>query len=134
MLVSDFATARGAVCAFETRRHVAIVIAELARTNLEQQRGLQLRQFLEPENGMLFIFPEPAPIKFWMKDTFIPLDMIFADDTGRVVFVEEDAQPLSLLLRGPDEPTQFVVEVPSGWARAHSVENGSHFSFRLFGP
>jgi uncharacterized membrane protein (UPF0127 family) len=82
------------------------------------------RQKLEPGRGMIFLFPHPEPLKFWMKNTYIPLDMIFISNERKVLFVEENAEPLTTTALGPDEDSQFVLEVPGGWARAHGVERG----------
>ncbi len=104
-------------------QHVQV---EIARTPPERQRGLMFRQSLAPGRGMVFLFDRPEGLKFWMKNTYIPLDMIFISADKRVVYVEENAEPLTLQERGPDpsEPTQFVLEVPGGWARTHAVERG----------
>jgi uncharacterized membrane protein (UPF0127 family) len=79
---------------------------------------------------MIFLFPRPEMLKFWMKNTYIPLDMVFIGADKRVVYVEENAEPLTLQNRGPaDEESQFVLEVPGGWARAHGVERGVSVRF-----
>jgi uncharacterized membrane protein (UPF0127 family) len=101
------------------------VLVELARTATERNRGLMYRQSLQQGRGMLFLFEHPEPLKFWMKNTYIPLDMIFMDEQKRVVYVEENAEPLTLNERGPDGvDTQYVLEVPGGWAQAHDVRSG----------
>jgi uncharacterized membrane protein (UPF0127 family) len=103
-------------------QHVAV---EIARNDPERQRGLMFRQKLDPGHGMIFLFPVPEKLKFWMKNTYIPLDMIFISADKHVVYVEENAEPLTLQNRGPaDEDSQFVLEVPGGWARTHGVERG----------
>jgi uncharacterized membrane protein (UPF0127 family) len=109
---------------FAARAGEVHVQVEVARTEPDRQRGLMFRQSLASGHGMLFIFEQPGPLKFWMKNTYIPLDMIFLDGARQVVFVEENAEPLTLGPRGPDTPTQFVIEVPGGWARTHGVETG----------
>ena len=110
----------------KTRAGDQHVKVEIARTNLERQRGLMYRQSLEPGHGMIFLFDQPEKsMKFWMKNTYIPLDMIFIGPNKQVIYVEENAEPLTLQSRGPDEEeSQFVLEVPGGWARAHGVERG----------
>jgi uncharacterized membrane protein (UPF0127 family) len=100
------------------------VLVELARTDPERTRGLMFRQSLAPGRGMLFLFEHSEPLKFWMKNTYIPLDMIFIDEQKRVVFVEENAEPLTLNPRGPESDARYVLEVIGGWARAHGVEPG----------
>jgi uncharacterized membrane protein (UPF0127 family) len=105
------------------------VIVELARTTAERNRGLMFRQALAPGRGMLFLFEKPEPLKFWMKNTYIPLDMIFLDERKKVVYVEENAEPLTLNSRGPDVDCLYVLEVPGGWARSHGVEPGVAVKF-----
>jgi uncharacterized membrane protein (UPF0127 family) len=100
------------------------VIVELARTEKQRNYGLMYRTALQSGRGMLFLFERSGPLKFWMRNTYIPLDMIFMDEARRVVFVEENAEPLTLQERGPDAFSQYVLEVPGGWARAHGVEPG----------
>ncbi len=108
-----------------TRAGEQHVKVEIARSEPERQRGLMFRQKLDGGRGMIFLFEQPDTLKFWMKNTYIPLDMIFIGADKRVVYVEENAEPLTLQNRGPaDEDSQFVLEVPGGWARAHGVERG----------
>ncbi len=97
------------------------VKVEVARTDPERARGLMYRQSLEEGHGMLFLFDRPARLSFWMKNTYIPLDMIFIDARHQVVGIEENAEPLTLTPRGPPVDSQFVLEVPGGWSRAHGV-------------
>jgi uncharacterized membrane protein (UPF0127 family) len=109
------------------QQHVKV---EIARTEPERARGLMYRQKLEPGRGMIFLFEYPQRLTFWMKNTYIPLDMIFIGADKRVVYVEENAEPLTTSARGPtDEDSQFVLEVPGGWARAHGVERGVACTF-----
>jgi uncharacterized protein len=108
-------------------QHVKV---EIARTDPERERGLMYRQKLESGRGMIFLFEAPRRNYFWMKNTYIPLDMIFIGADKHVVYVEENAEPLTLNNRGPDhEDTQYVLEVPGGWARAHGVERGVECRF-----
>jgi uncharacterized protein len=107
-----------------TRAGEVRVKVEIARNDPERQRGLMYRQKLEPGHGMIFLFERPEKLKFWMKNTYIPLDMVFIDADKRVIYVEENAEPLTLQTRGPEEDSQFVLEVPGGWARAHGIERG----------
>ena len=77
---------------------------ELARTDDERARGLMYRRELAPEAGMLFLFSESEQRAFWMKNTLIPLDMLFIDDGGRVVGLVERAEPLTTSPRDPGRP------------------------------
>ncbi len=104
------------------REHVVRV--ELARTDAERERGLMFRERLEPDHGMLFLFDSDDEHVFWMKNTLVPLDLIFIDSAGRVVGVVANADPLSLAPRTVGAPSRSVLEVPGGWAAAHGVRPG----------
>jgi uncharacterized membrane protein (UPF0127 family) len=105
------------------------VKVELARTDAERQRGLMFRQKVEDGRGMLFLFEGMQPLKFWMKNTYIPLDMIFIDDKKRVIYIEENAEPLTLSPRGPDQDAMYVLEVAGGWTRNHGIAPGVEAQF-----
>jgi hypothetical protein len=114
----------------ETRagaRHAVTV--ELARTEAERARGLMHRTELAPDAGMLFLFEETAEHAFWMRNTLIPLDMIFLADDGRVVGVAARATPGDLSPRSAGGPSRYVLEVPGGWAEAHGVGPGDRARF-----
>ena len=102
--------------------------AELAKTPEEQAQGLMFRESLPPRHGMLFLFPEPGVHKFWMKNTMIPLDMIWLDREGRVVFVSADTPPCKAdpcPSYGPDTPAVTVLEIAGGMAVKEAVKAGS---------
>jgi uncharacterized membrane protein (UPF0127 family) len=113
----------------KTRAGEQHVRVEIARSEPDRQLGLMYRRSLESGRGMIFLWDQPQPLKFWMKNTYIPLDMIFIGGDLRVVYIEESAEPLTTNVRGPDENTQYVLEVPGGWARAHGVERGTAVKF-----
>ncbi len=102
----------------------AAVAVEVVRKPAEVERGLMFREHLAPDAGMLFVFPETAEHTFWMKNTLIPLDMIFADADGVVVGVVHDAAPLTTTGRSVGAPSRYVLEVNGGWAAAHGVARG----------
>jgi hypothetical protein len=106
------------------------VRVELARTQEEQMRGLMFRRSLDVDAGMLFLFDRPDIRRFWMRNCYIPLDMIFLDDHKVVVGIEENTIPGDETGRGPDQPAQYVVEVQGGYARAHGIGLGSRAEFR----
>ncbi len=107
------------------------VSVEVASSDAERARGLMYRRRLDDGAGMLFLFPTADRLKFWMRNTYIPLDMIFLDADRKIVYIEENAEPLTDTPRGPDAPAQFVLEVPGGWARAHGIEPGTPVQFAL---
>jgi uncharacterized membrane protein (UPF0127 family) len=109
-----------------TRHRVAV---ELARSDAERARGLMDRTSLPAEGGMLFLFPESDDHTFWMKNTFIPLDMVFVGEDGRIVGIVESATPHSTQLRSVGKPSRYVLEVNGGWTRAKGVRPGDLVRF-----
>jgi len=106
-----------------------VVEVELARTPEELERGLMFRERLGPGAGMLFVFRESSDHAFWMKNTLIPLDMVFIDEAGAVVGVVERAEPLSLVPRAVGRPSRYVLEVAGGFAAAHAIRAGDQVRF-----
>jgi uncharacterized membrane protein (UPF0127 family) len=101
---------------------------ELALTPEDQAQGLMFRESLAERHGMLFVFPETAPHHFWMKNTMIPLDMIWLDASGKVLFVSADTPPCKAdpcPTYGPDGPAQSVLEIAGGKAKAEGVAVGT---------
>lgn len=102
---------------------------ELATTPETQARGLMYRESLDDGEGMLFVFPDDRVRAFWMKNTYIPLDMLFIDADGVVVGVVHQAEPLTTDRRSVGLPSRYVLEVPGGWARSRGVDAGSRVRF-----
>ena len=102
---------------------------ELAKNDQERTRGLMFRRELAPSSGMLFLFEAPEIRRFWMRNTLIPLDMIFLNERKIVVGIEENTIPHDETSRGPDQPAQYVVEVAGGEARKHGITVGSRAEF-----
>lgn len=98
---------------------------EVARTDAQREHGLMFRQSMEAGRGMLFVFDRDAPRSFWMKNTYIPLDMIFATSDGIVVGIVENAAPLTLDERRCDVPARFVIELNAFQAARHGIKVGS---------
>jgi uncharacterized membrane protein (UPF0127 family) len=98
---------------------------EVADTDAERAQGLMHREGLPKSSGMLFVYPTPRVATFWMKNTLIPLDMIFADATGLVTHVHSDAVPLdeSTINGGPD--VTYVLEINGGMAAALGLRPGA---------
>lgn len=105
------------------------VRVEIARTPAETARGLMFRRHLEADAGMLFIFPRPQHLTFWMRNTYIPLDMIFITSERRVLGVVENATPLTDDPREVPGESQYVVEVNAGFAREHGIGPGTPVRF-----
>jgi uncharacterized membrane protein (UPF0127 family) len=112
----------------------AAVRVELAITPGQRTFGLMYRGHLDENAGMLFIFSVAEPLKFWMRHTEIPLDMIFADSSGVVVGIVANATPYSERAVGPDAPALYVLEVNGGFCARHGVRAGDKMSFLGFEP
>ena len=110
-------------------REPIAVRVEVADTDPLRDRGLMHRRHLAPRTGMLFVFERMEHQSFWMKNTFIPLDIIFIDDSMRVVGVVEDATPLTEDAREVEGDSQFVLEVSAGFARRHAIGPGTVVTF-----
>lgn len=91
--------------------------------------GLQYRRELAPDRGMLFLFPVEETQTFWMKNTPIPLDMIFIDHDLRIVGIVEHAVPFSLESRSVGVPSQFVLEINGGLAKRYGIQAGDRVRF-----
>ncbi|HYB09553.1 MAG TPA: DUF192 domain-containing protein [Alphaproteobacteria bacterium] len=105
---------------------------ELANTPAEREMGLMFRSSLAPDAGMLFDFKEPQIVAFWMKNTLIPLDMLFIDKTGRIVRIVERAVPGSLTPISSGEPVLAVLEVNSGTASRLEIHTGDIVDHPIF--
>jgi uncharacterized membrane protein (UPF0127 family) len=101
---------------------------EVARTPDEQQRGLMNRQSLAPDRGMIFPYQPPQQVGFWMKNTFIPLDMIFVRTDGSIARIET-AVPLNLEPVSSLEPIASVLEIPGGRAAELGIKAGDRVSW-----
>ena len=106
----------------------AIYAVELARTPEEQAQGLMFRESLPARRGMIFLFSDAAPHQFWMKNTMIPLDIVWLDGSGRVLFVSANTPPCRAdpcPNYGPELPAPVVLEIAGGMAAKERVVVGS---------
>tara|TARA_R110002096_G_scaffold416429_1_gene618904 strand:- start:63550 stop:64113 length:564 start_codon:yes stop_codon:yes gene_type:complete len=110
---------------FETKDGEKRVQLEVVSTPARIQRGLMHRQHLAPDRGMIFVFGGDRIRSFWMKNTLIPLDMLFVTKDMVVAGVERDTVPLSLESRSIGIPTRYVIEVNGGWTAKNGVDAGT---------
>jgi uncharacterized membrane protein (UPF0127 family) len=106
---------------------------EIATTPAQLEQGLMFRQSMAPDAGMLFDFKMPSPVSMWMKNTFIPLDMLFIDNKGRIINIAERAVPHSLDTIGAAAPARAVLEVNGGTAARLGIRPGDRVMFPIFG-
>lgn len=97
---------------------------EVAVTPQEQEKGLMFRKELGPDNGMLFPMDPPRTASFWMKDTLIPLDMLFIHTDGTIAFLKSDAQPYSRIPVSAGVPVAAVLELRGGRAAELGIAEG----------
>ena len=109
-----------------------LVLVELAKTREQKERGLMFRQELEENRGMLFIEPYPKLLQFWMKDTYIPLDLIFIGEDMKIKGIIKNAKPQSTESLAIDRLSRFVLEVNAGFADKHNVKEGDAVKFLGF--
>jgi hypothetical protein len=102
---------------------------EVARTGEEQAQGLMHRKALAPDAGMLFPFSPARPASFWMKNTLIPLDMIFVRPDGSIARIAANTVPQSLEGVGVDEPVAAVLEIAGGRSAQLGIREGDRVSW-----
>ena len=105
---------------------------ELAVTPKERSRGLMYRESMPSRSGMLFIFDPPQAVSFWMKNTLIPLDMIFVDRTGMVTRVHENAIPGDLSSIAGGDSVYAVLEINAGLANRYAIRPGTQLRHEVF--
>jgi len=116
--------------AFDTPHGNITVNVSLATTLNERARGLMFhRDPLGDEHGMLFDALNESDQGFYMKNTFIPLDMIFINDARQVVGIVENAEPHTLTRRSVGAPSRYVLEVDGGWCGRNGIEVGQTAQF-----
>ena len=114
---------------FSTPRGDAVVTVEVADTKDVIAKGLSGRTSLAPDAGMLFFMGKEHDWRFWMKDTLIPLDMIWLSKDLKIVGILHNAQPRTDTSRHAGKPSLYVLEVNGGWCKAHGVGADSRVTF-----
>jgi uncharacterized membrane protein (UPF0127 family) len=116
---------------FQTAKGPVEVDLEVAENPEEIKQGLMNRTSLPPKTGMLFVFPDEAERGFWMRNTLIPLDMIFINAAGYIINIEHSATPKTDTLRASKGLAQYVVELPGDTAHAYAIKAGDRFTANL---
>lgn len=110
------------------------VNVEIAHKKDDLERGLMFRESLADEAGMLFIFPQSKPHSFWMKNTLIPLDILWLDASRQVVFIARDVPPCNsdpCPTYTPPEESLYVLEVNAGYTLKHGIQAGDKAIFHI---
>ncbi len=120
---------------FETKKMKlgkAVIKVEIADTSERQARGLMYRRELKDGHGMLFIFPIERTQSFWMKNTFVPLDIGFFNQAKELVDIQQ-MDPVGSVMEIPKSyvskaPAKYALEVPRGWFARAKIEEGARFN------
>jgi|SRR5271165_655404 len=106
---------------------------ELAETPAQMTQGLMFRTSLAPDAGMLFDYKQPTAATMWMRNTLIPLDMLFVDAQGRIVNIHQRAVPQSLDVIAATAPVRAVIELNGGTVSQLGIEPGDRVIHPIFG-
>lgn len=117
-----------------TKSGVQVFSVEMATTDEERRTGLMYRKELPDGRGMLFDFSPAQEVSMWMKNTFIPLDMIFIGADGRILRIAENTVPQSTRIISSRGPAKGVLEVIAGTARKYGIAPGDRVAHPLFNP
>ncbi|MFO1134638.1 MAG: DUF192 domain-containing protein [Rhodoblastus sp.] len=117
---------------FATRSGVHAFSVEVMRTPDQQARGLMFRRYMPDDRGMLFTFGRDEPVFMWMKNTYIPLDMVFIDRKGVVASIAADTEPFSERTIASGPPVWGVVELNAGAAARMGLAVGDKVRHPFF--
>ncbi len=122
------------LAAFDDRQKIEIIDnqnkpviefdCEIADRPIKRARGLMFREKIDEDKGMFFIFPDVKNRSFWMKNTFIPLDIIFINQNKKIVGYIENAQPETTQPLTVDKPSKYVLEINSGLVEKYGIKKG----------
>lgn len=107
------------------------IAIEVADNEEERAQGLMNRSQMADSAGMLFIYNKAEPLSFWMKNTKIPLDIIYVDDSKEIVMIYKGVAPYSTESVPSYKDAQYVVEVNGGYTTEHNIKEGDHIEFEI---
>jgi len=111
------------------------LIADVPITTAEFQKGLDIKDHIDENQGMLFIFKEPDKTPFWMHGMKFPIDIIWFDSNGNVIHIEPNLQPcktdLVCPLYSPEKDALYVLETKAGFSEIHNIKIGTHMNFHI---
>lgn len=107
--------------------------AEIAASEKQLEIGLMQRSTLPENEAMLFIFPENTRVNMWMKNTIIPLDMLFIDRSGKIIYIVRDTKPESLdIINAGNVFVRAVLEIKGGTSKAKNINVGDKVIYKVF--
>jgi len=108
-------------------------MVEEAKTLAQQARGMMFRETMEADTGMIFEFDEPKVATIWMKNTSIPLDILFVRSNGKILKIEHSHKPYTLRSASSEAPVAAVVELKGGESKARGIRPGDTVQHPFFG-
>lgn len=114
----------------DSQQEILTIDIEIAENNKERNMGLMYRKKMSEKAGMLFIMEKEKPQSFWMKNTYISLDIIFLDKNLKIVSIQEDTQPLSMQSIPSYKKAKYVLEVVAGFCDKHKIEEGDYINYQ----
>ncbi len=112
----------------KTNEEIVTIDIEIADEFHEREQGLMYRTSMPENAGMLFVFSQASQLAFWMKNTKLPLDIIYLDQNGVIVDMYENTTPMSEKQLPARKPAMYVLEVNGGFTKAHGLELGDRIS------
>jgi hypothetical protein len=109
----------------------AAIGVEIADDEEQRARGLMWRYAMPDSNGMLFVFDQEEPVSFWMRNTYLPLDIVFVNRAKEIVAIRSNTTPLSDDLLPSNQPVRYVVEVNAWFCASHGIEVGDRIAYRI---
>jgi uncharacterized membrane protein (UPF0127 family) len=110
-------------------KKIATIDIEVADNEAERVQGLMYRDSMGERNGMIFLFPEEDTLSFWMKNTRIPLDIIYVNREKEIVHIARNTTPYSLAQIPSKQPAMYVVEVNAGFTERYLISVGDMIHF-----
>ena len=115
----------------DTRQLISKIEVEAAINPAERSQGLMYRSSMDEDKGMLFLFEQMEMQSFWMKNTLIPLDILFIDNKGVINTIHRNTVPYSEKSLPSKQRSQFVVEVKGGYCQKHAIKEGDLIEYKL---
>ena len=125
MLISANVSAEEKKLVIDTLRNKVIFTVDIADTKKERKKGLMFKKELKSNNGMLFIFPNSQIVNIWMKNTLIPLDIIYISEESTITQIIKNALPKNKTIHSSKELTKYVLEINAGLAIKHNIKVGN---------
>lgn len=119
---------RGSLTISRNGKPVKTLTVEIAESMREMEYGLMFRHEMPQDHGMIFLFSTPQRIQMWMKNTFLPLDMVFFDESQTAVAIVENARPQDETIIDPGTNARYVLEINAGLAAKWGVQKGDEFA------